>query len=95
MLWMTLAFCWMGLRLYRIEATSYRPSFWMNVMITLVIFLGPAVQDSASGKDVFSAALIRLTLFVGVALYAWGAIYILEQGWRRFHRQQSVRGSVC
>ncbi|MDR3428678.1 DUF2955 domain-containing protein [Silvimonas sp.] len=79
-LWMTLAFCWLGLRLYRIHPSSYPPSFWMNTMITLVIFLGPAVQDSANGKDVLTAALIRLALFAGIALYAWGAIYVLEQG---------------
>lgn len=78
-LWMTLIFCWLGLRLHRIHPSAHPASFWMNVMITLVIFLGPAVQDSANGKDVLSAALIRLTLFAGVALYAWAAIYILEK----------------
>jgi len=77
-LWMMLVFCGMALRLYRILPSKYPPSFWMNTMITLVIFLGPAVQDSASGKDVFTASAIRLTLFTAVALYAWGAIYSLE-----------------
>ena len=84
-LWMTLAFCWLGLRLYRIQRSAYPPSFWLNVMITMVIFLGPAVQDSANGNDVMSAALIRLALLTAVALYAWGAIYVLERAWLRFH----------
>jgi len=78
-LWVVLVFLWLGLRLYRPLPRRHPPSFWMNSMITLVIFLGPAVQDSANGKDVLSAALIRLTLFAGVALYAWLAIYTLER----------------
>ncbi|WP_410499072.1 DUF2955 domain-containing protein [Chitinibacter sp. S2-10] len=83
-LWMTLVFCAIGMRLYRLTASPYPPSFWVNAMITLVIFLGPAVQDSASGKDVLTASLVRLALFTGVALYAWAAIYLLEQLRARF-----------
>jgi hypothetical protein len=85
-LWMMLVFCWMALRLYRIHPSKYPPSFWLNTMITLVIFLGPAVQDSANGKDVFTASVIRLALFTAVALYAWGAIYTLELVRNRFYR---------
>jgi len=85
-LWMMLAFCWLGLRLYRIRPSQYPPSFWLNTMITLVIFLGPAVQDSANGKDVFTASMVRLGLFTAVALYAWSAIYILEILRNRFYR---------
>ncbi|MCE3253390.1 MAG: hypothetical protein K0Q67_2410 [Cellvibrio sp.] len=85
-LWMMLAFCWLALRLYRIHPSKYPPSFWMNAMITLVIFLGPAVQDSANGKDVFTASMTRLALFTAVALYAWGAIYTLEWVRNRFYR---------
>lgn len=85
-LWMMLAFCWLGLRLYRIHPSKYPPSFWLNTMITLVIFLGPAVQDSANGKDVFTASVVRLALFTAVALYAWGAIYLLEMVRTRFYR---------
>lgn len=77
-LWMMLVTCWLAMRLYRVKASAYPPSYWMNALLTLLIFLGPAVEDSAIGKDVFSAAAIRLSLFVAVALYAWVAIYILE-----------------
>jgi hypothetical protein len=86
-LWMMLAFCWMGMRLYRILPSQYPPSFWLNTMITLVIFLGPAVQDSANGKDVFTASMVRLALFTAVALYAWGAIYTLESLRKRLSRR--------
>lgn len=78
-LWMMLATCWLGMRLYRVRPSKHPPSYWMNALITLLIFLGPAVEDSANGKDVFSAAAMRLSLFVAVALYAWAAIYVLEE----------------
>ncbi|WP_373973822.1 DUF2955 domain-containing protein [Chitinibacter sp. SCUT-21] len=77
-LWVALAFLWMALRFYRVAPSAYAPSYWLNVMITVLIFLGPAVQDSANGKDVLSAALIRLALFVAVAIYACVSIYALE-----------------
>jgi hypothetical protein len=57
------------------------PSFWSNALITLLILLGPAIEDSANGKDVFKASATRICLFVGVALYAWGTIWVLER-WR-------------
>lgn len=77
-LWMMLVSAWLAQRLYRLYASAYPPSFWMNVLITLLIFLGPAVQDSANGHDVYHAAAIRLALFTAIALYAWAAIYVLE-----------------
>jgi hypothetical protein len=78
-LWMMLATCWLAMRLYRIRPSAHPPSYWMNALITLLIFLGPAVEDSANGKDVFSAAAVRLSLFIAVALYAWAAIFLLEK----------------
>jgi hypothetical protein len=47
----------------------------------MLILPGPAIKDSAVGKDVFSASAIRAGLFVGVALYAWGTVWALER-WR-------------
>jgi predicted Kef-type K+ transport protein len=50
-------------------------------MVTLLIMLGPAVADSANGKDVYKAFAVRMSLFVGVTLYAWMALVVLER-WR-------------
>jgi len=47
----------------------------------MLILLGPAIEDSANGKDVFSASATRVGLFVGVAVYAWATVWILER-WR-------------
>ena len=68
--------------------TSFRPSFWSNALITMLILLGPAIEDSANGKGVFEASAVRTALFVAVALYAWGTVWILER-WRN-SRQRSL-----
>jgi len=81
MLWIVAATLWAGARLYRIKPTSFAPSFWVNALMTMLILLGPAIEDAAVGKDVYSASAFRVTLFVGVALYAWATVWALER-WR-------------
>jgi hypothetical protein len=81
MLWVVAAVLWGGVRLYRIKATPYSPSFWVNALVTMIILLGPAIEDSAGGKGVLHASAVRICLFVGVAFYAWAAVWALER-WR-------------
>jgi hypothetical protein len=81
MLWMVAAALWAGARLYRVKPTSFPPSFWLNALVTMLILLGPAIEDAAVGKDVYSASATRVTLFVGVSLYAWATVWVLER-WR-------------
>lgn len=69
-------------KLYRLLPTRVAPSFWINALVTMLILLGPAVEDSANGKDALAGFIVRFTTFVGVTLYAWGAIAVLEY-WRR------------
>lgn len=77
--WWTLLFgIYFASKLYQLIATRFPASFWINVVVTMLILLGPAVEDSASGKDVYKAFFIRLSLFIAVTLYAWLAIYFLE-----------------
>jgi len=85
-LWMF--FCWMLLfgivlaaKLYQVIATRFPASFWQNVAVTMLILVGPAVEDTANGKDVQEAFVMRMSLFVAVTLYAWAAVYALER-WR-------------
>jgi len=65
-------------KIYQLIKTRYPASYWLNVGMTMLILLGPAVEDSDSGKDVYTAFLVRMGLFVAVTLYAWLAVYILE-----------------
>ncbi len=81
MLWIAGAALWAGARLFRVRATSLPPSFWVNALVTMLLLLGPAIEDSASGKDVLTASAMRVALFVAVALYAWATVWALEH-WR-------------
>ena len=81
MLWLMAAALWAGSALFGARRTGFRPSFWSNALITSLILLGPAIEDSASGKSVLEGAVMRVSLFVGVALYAWATVWALER-WR-------------
>ncbi|MDM0111253.1 DUF2955 domain-containing protein [Variovorax sp. J22R133] len=95
MLWIVAAAMWAGARLFRVRRTSLTPSFWVNALITMFILLGPAIEDSASGKDVFTASLGRVALFVVIALYAWATVWVLEKAraWRSRPREIRAPGS--
>jgi hypothetical protein len=81
MLWIVAAALWAGVRLFRVKRTSVAPSFWSNALITMLIVLGPGIEDAAVGNDVYKASAIRVTLYVAVALYAWLMVWALER-WR-------------
>jgi hypothetical protein len=66
-------------RLYQLTRTRYSASFWLNTAITLLILLGQSVQDSASGKDVYTAFAVRMCLFILVTLYAYLAVLLIDQ----------------
>ena len=80
-LWMVAAALWAGAKLFGVRPTAFAPSFWANALATMLILLGPAIEDSDNGKDVYAASIVRVTLFVGVALYAWATVWALER-WR-------------
>jgi len=77
-LWMLLFGVYFAGKFYGVLSSRFPPSFWQNVVVTLLILLGPAVEDSANGKDVYAAFAVRMGLFIAVTLYAWFAIAILE-----------------
>lgn len=77
--WCMLLFCiYFASKIYQLSKSRYPASFWLNVAMTMLILLGPAVEDSANGKDVYAAFIVRMGLFVAVTLYAWLAVYLLE-----------------
>ena len=78
-------------KFYGVLASRFTPSFWQNVLITLFILIGPAVGDTESGKDPYKASAVRLALFVGVTIYAWLMLVLLE--WLRT-RQSNKRRTV-
>lgn len=79
---------------YGVIASRHPPSFWQDVIVNMLILLGPAIEDSASGKDPYKAFAVRFSLFVVVTLYAWAAIALLE--WlrsRRMYTQLHAEGT--
>lgn len=87
-LWMALFGVHFASKLYGVSATRFPASFWTNVVVTMLILVGPAVADSASGEDVSKAFAVRMALFVAVTIYAWGAVVVLEnlRSWRLSRR---------
>jgi hypothetical protein len=77
-LWMLLFCLYFACKIYQLIATKFPASFWINVAMTMLIILGPAVEDSAGGNDVYEAFFSRMGLFFLVTLYAWFAVYFLE-----------------
>ena len=65
----------------RLVPSRFPPSFWSNAWITALILFGPAIEDSATGKDVWLAAAMRCGLYLLVAGYGWLCIWLLEQCW--------------
>lgn len=80
-LWLALISLWVARRMVRLVANRFTPSFWSNAWVTCLILFGPAIQDSAAGKDVWLASAMRCSLYVAVALYGWACVVILER-WR-------------
>ncbi|WOJ93335.1 DUF2955 domain-containing protein [Congregibacter variabilis] len=80
-LWMLLFALYTAAKLYGFLKTRVAPSFWINALVTMLILLGPAVEDSANGKDALTAFIQRFATFIAVTLYAWGALAFLEN-WR-------------
>ncbi|RKR52922.1 hypothetical protein C7387_4054 [Yokenella regensburgei] len=83
-LWLALMSLWVARRLLKLPPSRFPPSFWSNAWITALILFGPAIQDSASGKDVWTAAAMRAALYVAVALYGWACVALLAK--YRAHR---------
>ncbi|MCE3285656.1 MAG: hypothetical protein K0R70_1912 [Steroidobacteraceae bacterium] len=89
-LWLMAAALWTGSAMFGARRTRRGPSFWSNALITMLILLGPAIEDSATGKSVLAASAVRTTLYLGVSLYAWGTVWALEH-WRASRARRHER----
>ena len=88
-LWLMAAALWCGSAMFGARRSGFRPSFWSNALITALILLGPAIEDSANGKSVLQASAVRTSLFVAVAAYAWATVWALER-WRASRSRSSA-----
>lgn len=76
-LWMLLFGLLVARKLYRLHPTQLTPGFWLNTLITMIILLGQSVEDSAAGKDVYTAFAVRMGLFILVTLYSGVMMHLL------------------
>ncbi len=88
-LWTLLACVFITAKFYGVSAGRYPPTYWQNVMVTMLILIGPAVEDSANGKDVYAAFAVRLSLFLLVSIYAWLAVLLLDRMSERHRNRPS------
>ncbi len=77
-LWMLLFGLYVSCKIYQLIPGRFPASFWLNTVVTMLIMVGPAVEDSANGKDVYAAFFSRSVLLILITLYALLAVYFLE-----------------
>lgn len=77
-LWMLLFGLFVASKIYGVLPSRYPDSFWQNVLITMLILLGPAVMDIGTVEDVYMASFERMSLFVFVTLYTWWTVLLLD-----------------
>jgi len=88
-LWLMAGALWCGSAIFGARRSGLRPTFWSNALITALILVGPAIEDSANGKSVLQASAVRTSLFVAVAAYAWATVWALER-WRESRSRSSA-----
>ncbi len=84
---------WGGAKIHGVRTSRFPPTFWMSALMTFWILLMPAIADSAAGKDVYQAFFLRFSLFLGVTLYAWFSMALLEEWRRRRRLRKEARGA--
>lgn len=75
---LTVAIYIMACYLYNIWATRHGFLFWQNALVTLVILIGPAVQDPTFSDNIDQKMWIRVFLFLAVSLYNIAAVQLLD-----------------
>jgi hypothetical protein len=75
-------------KMYALSRTGLAPGLWLNALVTMILLLGQSVQDSAAGKDVYSAFAVRMGLFIAVTLYACAMVFLIDR------RREVERASV-
>ncbi len=93
-LWTLLFGLYIASKLYGLIRSRFPGSFWLNTAVTVLILFGPAIADSANGKDVYTAFMVRMGLFIAVTLYAWLAIVALEALRTRRRRRATLPAPV-
>lgn len=76
-LWTALVMTGIGRKIYCDGSSRRSVQFWTDVGVTCLILIGPAVEDSANGKDPYEGFAFRFGLFLLVSVYTWLALSLL------------------
>ena len=77
-LWGLLFSTYFAIKLFKVSASKYSASFWQNVAVTMILLIGLSIQHNADGGNVYQDFFERMAIFIGLAFYAWGAVYFLD-----------------
>lgn len=68
-----------GERLYGVRASRYPPSWWQNMLVTMLILVGPVLGDNPLGTDIEVQIVKRVATFMALAAYAALMVRLLEE----------------
>ena len=65
---------------FTLQGTRFAAAtFWTDVMVTALVLVGPAVEDTANGKDPWQGFAVRIGFFLMISVYVWGVYRVLER----------------
>jgi hypothetical protein len=67
-----------GARFHGAVTSRFDPTWWQNVLVTLLILIGPVLGDNPVGTDIQLQILKRTLIFLGLALYATLMVRLLD-----------------
>lgn len=72
-----------GARLYGALPSRHGFSWWQNLLVTMLILIGPVLGDNPLGTDIEVQIVKRVAIFLALAAYAALMVAVLEQARRR------------
>ena len=81
----------MGARLFQGAGLHPRGEMWVFALVTMLVVLGPSVQDGQMGRDASDMFYFRLFLFGVIAVYGSIAVALFDAFWRPAGERQKLK----
>ena len=88
-LWILIFCTYFASKLFQVSASQFSASFWHNVGVTMILLIGLGIQHDADGGNVYQDFFERMAIFIGLSIYAWGAVYFLDLIKSRFSKSKN------
>jgi hypothetical protein len=86
-----LAMLIMGARLFQGAGLHPRGEMWVYALITMLVVLGPSVQDGQMGQDASGVFYFRLFLFGVIAVYGSIAVAVFDAFWAQPRERKKLK----